>query len=38
MPRPTGEIQDLLTDKSREDVVNGVEWNVFGANDFEVLE
>lgn len=35
MPRPTGEIQDLLTDKSRNDVVDGVEWNVYGANDFE---
>lgn len=35
MVRPTGQIQDLLTDKSRSDIVNNVEWNVYGANDFE---
>ena len=37
MVRPTGEIQDLLTDKSRDVVRKGTykEWNVDGANDFE---
>lgn len=51
MTRSTGQIQDLLTDKSRDDIVDrtkwgifdaqyaewtdNVEWNVFGANDFE---
>ena len=35
MVRATGEIQDLLTDKSRDDIIGNVEWNIFGANDFE---
>lgn len=37
MVRPMGEIQDLLTDKSRDIVRKGTykEWNVDGANDFE---
>ena len=37
MVRATGTIQDLLTDKSRDDVPKNhyKEWNVDGANDFE---
>lgn len=41
MTRVLGDIQDLLTDKSREDTIpnkkwnQNIEWNIFGANDFE---